>query len=209
MKDLVGERGFEPPTPWSRTRCSTRLSHSPTDDWISVTMGTTWRPELRQYSILQFGDLLARAALLAGMDTDFCAAIAGSDFRKCGVFDGPWLCGLYGAMVVRCHAAAFLGTSDLRNVVSFRRSEIADDASRRVCKGCYNLGHGRLSPLLKRFYAGFYCWKAVHSDGRLRASSRARRAGPHPGNLPSEQPRGTRRSFCVRLRRPRDGARVR
>ena len=29
-KRLVGERGFEPPTPWSRTRCSTRLSHSPT-----------------------------------------------------------------------------------------------------------------------------------------------------------------------------------
>src|SRR5690349_9999090 len=31
LKRLVGERGFEPPTPWSRTRCSTRLSHSPTD----------------------------------------------------------------------------------------------------------------------------------------------------------------------------------
>src|SRR5271169_1121542 len=30
-KRLVGERGFEPPTPWSRTRCSTRLSHSPTE----------------------------------------------------------------------------------------------------------------------------------------------------------------------------------
>jgi hypothetical protein len=29
-EDMVGERGFEPPTPWSRTRCSTRLSHSPT-----------------------------------------------------------------------------------------------------------------------------------------------------------------------------------
>src|ERR1700675_1683401 len=28
---MVGERGFEPPTPWSRTRCSTRLSHSPTN----------------------------------------------------------------------------------------------------------------------------------------------------------------------------------
>ena len=28
-QSLVGERGFEPPTPWSRTRCSTRLSHSP------------------------------------------------------------------------------------------------------------------------------------------------------------------------------------
>jgi hypothetical protein len=30
LRILVGERGFEPPTPWSRTRCSTRLSHSPT-----------------------------------------------------------------------------------------------------------------------------------------------------------------------------------
>ena len=31
LKTMVGERGFEPPTPWSRTRCSTRLSHSPTE----------------------------------------------------------------------------------------------------------------------------------------------------------------------------------
>jgi hypothetical protein len=29
--ELVGETGFEPATPWSRTRCSTRLSHSPTE----------------------------------------------------------------------------------------------------------------------------------------------------------------------------------
>lgn len=28
---MVGKRGFEPPTPASRTQCSTRLSHSPTD----------------------------------------------------------------------------------------------------------------------------------------------------------------------------------
>src|SRR5688572_7406296 len=28
--EMVGARGFEPPTPWSRTRCSTRLSHAPT-----------------------------------------------------------------------------------------------------------------------------------------------------------------------------------
>ena len=27
---LVGARGFEPPTPRSRTECSTRLSHAPT-----------------------------------------------------------------------------------------------------------------------------------------------------------------------------------
>src|SRR5690349_3048251 len=31
-KDVVGARGFEPPTPRSRTECSTRLSHAPTAD---------------------------------------------------------------------------------------------------------------------------------------------------------------------------------
>src|SRR5580700_3461435 len=36
LKRLVGERGFEPPTPWSRTRCSTRLSHSPTT-WAATS----------------------------------------------------------------------------------------------------------------------------------------------------------------------------
>src|SRR4051812_16003353 len=29
-KTLVGARGFEPPTPWSRTRCATRLRYAPT-----------------------------------------------------------------------------------------------------------------------------------------------------------------------------------
>jgi hypothetical protein len=29
LRRLVGETGFEPATPWSRTKCSTRLSHSP------------------------------------------------------------------------------------------------------------------------------------------------------------------------------------
>jgi hypothetical protein len=41
IKVLVGERGFEPPTPWSRTRCSTRLSHSP--NLRLVSMFTTER----------------------------------------------------------------------------------------------------------------------------------------------------------------------
>src|SRR5258707_8701435 len=27
---MVGARGFEPPTPWSRTRCATRLRYAPT-----------------------------------------------------------------------------------------------------------------------------------------------------------------------------------
>src|SRR5262245_3216606 len=30
MRNLVGARGFEPPTPWSRTRCATRLRYAPT-----------------------------------------------------------------------------------------------------------------------------------------------------------------------------------
>jgi hypothetical protein len=50
LKKLVGERGFEPPTPWSRTRCSTRLSHSPT-----VTRAATRRPSTR--AILLFDGL--------------------------------------------------------------------------------------------------------------------------------------------------------
>ena len=27
---MVGARGFEPPTPWSQTRCATRLRYAPT-----------------------------------------------------------------------------------------------------------------------------------------------------------------------------------
>jgi hypothetical protein len=30
VRKVVGARGFEPPTPRSRTECSTRLSHAPT-----------------------------------------------------------------------------------------------------------------------------------------------------------------------------------
>ena len=29
---MVGARGFEPPTPWSRTRCATRLRYAPNFD---------------------------------------------------------------------------------------------------------------------------------------------------------------------------------
>jgi hypothetical protein len=31
LKRMVGARGFEPPTPWSRTRCATRLRYAPTE----------------------------------------------------------------------------------------------------------------------------------------------------------------------------------
>src|SRR5438093_11543993 len=38
---LVGARGFEPPTPRSRTECSTRLSHAPTEANCYLTPDTT------------------------------------------------------------------------------------------------------------------------------------------------------------------------
>src|SRR5713226_6014255 len=78
--DMVGERGFEPPTPWSRTRCSTRLSHSPTDGWITAATGTTWRLELRQYSILRSGGWLARAAVCWPEQMLIPALFVGTDF---------------------------------------------------------------------------------------------------------------------------------
>jgi hypothetical protein len=48
--ELVGERGFEPPTPWSRTRCSTRLSHSPTQ---TIQADGDGRPRLYQSILAQ------------------------------------------------------------------------------------------------------------------------------------------------------------
>src|SRR6266404_9778984 len=88
LKILVGERGFEPPTPWARTRCSTRLSHSPTDGWMTATTGTTWRLELTQYSILGPGDLVARAACAFSNRRLFLYCfIAGYRFQKCRVSD--------------------------------------------------------------------------------------------------------------------------
>ncbi len=53
FKIMVGERGFEPPTPWSRTRCSTRLSHSPT--WcVERTPGAAWRGDSPRVRWVQF-----------------------------------------------------------------------------------------------------------------------------------------------------------
>ena len=33
IKNMVGARGFEPPTPCSRSRCATRLRYAPTGRW--------------------------------------------------------------------------------------------------------------------------------------------------------------------------------
>src|ERR1700688_1013221 len=60
---LVGERGFEPPTPWCRTRCSTRLSHSPT--LCRGARGNAGRPSQELLNYLKI------IASCAAADTDF------------------------------------------------------------------------------------------------------------------------------------------
>src|SRR5678815_4646435 len=48
-KGMVGARGFEPPTPWSRTRCSTRLSHAPTEDPALIDASSRGRSDTAGY----------------------------------------------------------------------------------------------------------------------------------------------------------------
>src|SRR5215470_683923 len=64
---MVGERGFEPPTPWSRTRCSTRLSHSPTRREGTATAHGS---ECRAFAALSIASgcdgILARECVLRG-----------------------------------------------------------------------------------------------------------------------------------------------
>ena len=54
LKGMVGARGFEPPASWSRTRRSTRLSHAPKNQQLSVTKsvsGTRQAPSIsRKYN---------------------------------------------------------------------------------------------------------------------------------------------------------------
>ena len=63
LKRLVGERGFEPPTPWSRTRCSTRLSHSPTEVSPFILLHVTSQvpcsenPVVAQFALLGSGSV--------------------------------------------------------------------------------------------------------------------------------------------------------
>ena len=79
-KKMVGERGFEPPTPWSRTRCSTRLSHSPT--WVRRERNSAPREladELRNYSILGILDLSPKSQTSnhrVTLFSDCCAVIS-------------------------------------------------------------------------------------------------------------------------------------
>ena len=88
---MVGERGFEPPTPWSRTRCSTRLSHSPT------TQGNSEE--------LQFTLLTRVTATAAG----FQVVLGRSKFQSCP------LPGFYGCPLFPSPATAKSNNNSSKN----------------------------------------------------------------------------------------------
>ena len=35
---MVGETGFEPATPWTQTKCATKLRYSPTDSLKNISL---------------------------------------------------------------------------------------------------------------------------------------------------------------------------
>ena len=71
---LVGERGFEPPTPWSRTRCSTRLSHSPTLPVPRVELRRSLRTRIHCRALSGMQDRNApRSDYSRGIARDFIA----------------------------------------------------------------------------------------------------------------------------------------
>src|ERR1700741_3554198 len=85
-RELVGASGFEPPTPRSRTECSTRLSHAPT------------RREMRRKTFATVGNRRGKGGLYSiepllhnewtGCRLRRCAASAkkaGHDRGSCGV----------------------------------------------------------------------------------------------------------------------------
>ncbi len=64
---MVGERGFEPPTPWSRTRCSTRLSHSPNILEVRITVRQLVRL-LHEYAQISVAESRALTGARTGID---------------------------------------------------------------------------------------------------------------------------------------------
>ncbi len=75
MKQMVGARGFEPPAPWSRTRCATRLRYAPTAEMNDL-------PDVEPCSGEQARVAADGAALLRLQHTH--------DTTEFSVFEGQW-----------------------------------------------------------------------------------------------------------------------
>jgi len=128
---------------------------------MTAATGTTWRLGLPQYSILACGALLARTVQHSSeqleQNANSSAVIAGDDSGPVGFLTLP--CSSVPCRIVRC--CGCLGP--------FIAGEEIVSAQTVVPPG----GHADAAtilvtviflPLLKRFYAGFYCWKAIDSD---------------------------------------------
>jgi hypothetical protein len=132
---------------------------------MTAATGTTWRLGLTQYSILACGALLARTVQHSPeqleQNANSSAVIAGKDSGSVGFLTLPcFQASSDPCRIVRCCGCLgpFIPGEEIVSPANRR-------ASWRARKRCYNLGHSYLFlPRLKRFYAGFYCSKAVDSD---------------------------------------------
>ena len=67
---MVGARGFEPPTPWSRTRCATRLRYAPNIYCGEMPMnGAFHKAQARVGLLVRYTDLCSLADIAAGIAT--------------------------------------------------------------------------------------------------------------------------------------------
>jgi hypothetical protein len=67
---MVGARGFEPPTPWSRTRCATRLRYAPNIHCDKMPMNGAFHEAQAWVGLLdRCTDLCSLADIAAGMAT--------------------------------------------------------------------------------------------------------------------------------------------
>src|SRR5262249_31174533 len=82
----VGETGFEPATPWSRTKCSTRLSHSPRPTPLSRGTPSVTDPPPR-------GQLSVRSALTACGATPTSEVTHAPQCQPLGTSGGMHRCG--------------------------------------------------------------------------------------------------------------------
>src|SRR5262245_48974266 len=62
---LVGARGFEPPTPRSRTECSTRLSHAPTEANNHLTPFPRFEAQLPRARLPRIAVIVEPVAIVA------------------------------------------------------------------------------------------------------------------------------------------------
>ncbi len=130
---MVGKTGFEPATPWSQTKCSTKLSHFPiygalegirTPDLL-VRSQTLYPAELRAHSQIFFGHLIPTQLIIPYIFTlvnhflKFLLTISTS-LVICSILDiilFAFTSSTPSFEVERCVSSSFIVKLDVKNVV--------------------------------------------------------------------------------------------